>query len=479
MPDLEQMLAEAQAGQKKKKFSRGLRPDHLTRGPAPTLPLIELMPETQGKPKVQNTPKELFNPKANNEPEVLFEPKDKIEPNVQINPKVFNEPKILKAPKVIFKPNAENKPQEKNASEVKPNEYTEGEFLQKPHQHASVQILQSHAPDLDQGFTRVPNQFLSTLYRGDLSKNETQVLGSILRLTIGFNRTVAPISLGVLKSMTGLQTSKIADALNRLISLGLITRKSGDINSPNLLGVNLNENSKIEFDSPSSRGSRGKATQGGEEPHVQNTPQVINAPEVEIIPKTLGANPTLDLRCKMDLQYRYNRKIDNLSLPKEFEMRLSLLTENQAEREKIGFQKLVTQFPEEGHEIVQALIFLSSTGKDLSGSPLRSPMGLLLTNYPQVRDYLRERSATAAGVATRKQEHVQQKAQEIAQEQLDAALYSERQEAFLKVFHSEEDQQRAIEQWTSGAPWIKDKHGTLARHFAINAWGSQQGDIPI
>jgi len=101
-------------------------------------------------------------------------------------------------------------------------------------------------------------------------------------------------------------------------------------------------------------------------------------------------------------------------------------------------------------------------------------MGLLLTSYPQVRNYLREKNSKEEGIEAKRKADALLKVQELEKEQLEAEIFKKREEAFKNAFGTENEQQKAIEEWTNNAPWIRNKQGEVARHFAINAWASQK-----
>jgi len=87
-------------------------------------------------------------------------------------------------------------------------------------------------PTLEKGYTRVANEILDNIAKVNLSAYETRILWAIIRLTYGWNKKSARISLGRLAKATNLPRKKIHPVLKKLeLKLFIIIdrKKSGYI----------------------------------------------------------------------------------------------------------------------------------------------------------------------------------------------------------------------------------------------------------
>ena len=499
MPDLEQMLAEAQANQKKKKFARGLRPDHLTREPvSPTPPTTSM----ETKPAIEKIAiaKTIQATERTNIAEFATADAAIAEPAIvssaQVNSAidVLTTAKSVTAKITIAKLATPNRSEPTdpeapsaivNLSIAKIKErhpiavfteatpaiakttiaYTEeGEGNSRKStqvEYVTAKTTIAALADKKHGYTRVDNYVFDSLLPSIENPAAALLYLYLWRRTIGFQKLSVELSHQILSDAVGISKRTVQEAIALLNDKGLVktTRAYSTaiprhtIQKPWLVGEDFSD---AMADNPTAAVAIGDASTAQTAGSYSENCQAAIAASATTKRKVL------------------NKENKSLSLPEIFKTRLATLTESQAKREREGFEGLSRQYPGEGEEIAETLHFLASTGKDLSGAPLRSPMGLLLTNYPQVRNYLRERSAAATGAQVRKQEQAQLKAQELEKEQLEADMFRKRETAFSNAFKTEEEQRLAIDQWGSAAPWIRDKQGPLARHFAINAWASQR-----
>ena len=90
---------------------------------------------------------------------------------------------------------------------------------------------------LSTGYTRMPNAILMRMIAGDLSRNEIKIVMLIARMTISFNRALAPMSKNVIERMTGIQGRAVLEALQTLEEAGLVRKVAGNPKTPNRLGL--------------------------------------------------------------------------------------------------------------------------------------------------------------------------------------------------------------------------------------------------
>lgn len=436
-------------------------------------------PEVTFVPDVQNEPKVIFTPKAQNTPETDLKVKTAIDDNsvcadtdvpiIQNTPKVVFAPNVHKAPKVNIEQTMaqfETQISNSDASQIfkaeksKPKASTQTETTESAnlfiHQHAAIENFNIHHPNMNKGFTRVPNSILQILMSGELSKNELQILSVVLRMTIGFNRESAPISLGVIQNLTGIQTSRISTALNTLIEKNLIKRKSGTINSPNLLSiVYSDEQSKIAIS-----------------PRVENTPKVVFDSKVENPPQTLGEKSTLDLTCEKHLQYINNIHIETLSQGSVF---LKDLIAPMMKKERERVLKLVDELKNESIEDIQ-LVFENVFNKKLDtfGAPIKSEIGYLETCFIKHRDWLKSQLKEKRDKLEHKFRSELLKQAEVEQSKAEDDDWNHIVLKFQEMFPTEDEQLSAINKYSEEMTGPYSNIFPARRSFAIKAWSEDQ-----
>lgn len=439
----------------------------------------------QNEPRVNNTPQVYFSPEVKNAPKVQIEPQADLTINIDITadltatensaseientPKVAFAPNVLNTPKVNFKQQGipiescgssiETTPAYKReAPKTRPSNQSEttestNHFI---HQHAAIENFNIHHPNMSKGFTRVPNSILQTLMSGDLSKNELQILSVVLRMTIGFNRESAPISLGVIQNLTGIQSSRISAALNTLSEKNLIKRKSGSINSPNLLSiVYSDEQSKIAI-----------------APRAENAPKVEFESKVENTPKTLGAFRTLDLTCETHLQYINNIQIENLSQSSNF---LKELVAPMMKKERERVLKLIEELKNESLDDIQ-LVFenVFSNKIDTFGAPIKSEIGYLETCFVKHKDWLKSQFREKREQLELKYRSELLKQAEAEQNKAANDEWNKIVLKFQEAFPTDVEQAEAINKYSAKMTGPYSNIFPARRSFAIKAWSENQ-----
>lgn len=113
----------------------------------------------------------------------------------------------------------------------------------KPYSTAQVIQFPTHEqPEREQpatvseGFTKMPNSILAALMVTNLSKHEGRVLSCIAKNTLQFHKDMAWVSGSLICKDTGLSKSRVSEALNKLISRGIVIKEGRNI------GINLDVN---------------------------------------------------------------------------------------------------------------------------------------------------------------------------------------------------------------------------------------------
>ncbi len=80
-------------------------------------------------------------------------------------------------------------------------------------------------PQLQDGYTQIPNELLDILARIKLSPNQWRVLIYLIRKTYGYHKEADYISNSQIVRATGLHKTTVSHALRRLARANLIDRK--------------------------------------------------------------------------------------------------------------------------------------------------------------------------------------------------------------------------------------------------------------
>lgn len=273
MPSFDSLLSNA----KKKKFTRGVRPDSISRGEADhffadkesqeTKTPVKKSLKTSTKKDNKSSNKPALKKKAEAKPKPILPVYNALAPisieeskkedvssgvdSAAIKPAVMKQPEIK--PEVIRPVVVEMKEPNTFSSTVQTVEeherfeiLTSDTKIQRSSnpkaatiQDSSQLLLGATNDKIRNGFTRIPNDLLLDIVEGKFSKSEVQVLLTIARYTISFNKKVAPISRRFLEAKTNLQGRSIIEALKKLEQKGCLIKIKGGVMSPNQLGLNV------------------------------------------------------------------------------------------------------------------------------------------------------------------------------------------------------------------------------------------------
>lgn len=87
-------------------------------------------------------------------------------------------------------------------------------------------------------YTKVPNTIIELMMSNLITESEKQILAFVARKTYGFHKDKDRISLTQFEKATGLSRQGVVDALTRLVKRGLLVKKDGIRNIPNLWSIN-------------------------------------------------------------------------------------------------------------------------------------------------------------------------------------------------------------------------------------------------
>lgn len=464
MPDLETLLKEAQQKQKDappKKFSRGNRPDRFIRdaSPAPvsdaqaqastaiaeSAAAKSTIAQTQSSPKTSAAVENATASFAIAEPATasFAAATPAIEKPAQAEPAIAS---ITKEHSATAKDAVVISTSEAGG----PKKSTQAEF-------AIAKSTIAALADKKHGYTRIDNYVFDSLLPQLADAGASIVYLYLWRRTIGFQRISVDLSHQIIADAVGLSKRTVQDAIYKLNEKGLIRTVRAYSTAIPQHFIQKPWATGMENDAIADTAVEASATATAASTYSENRHAAI-------------------AEAATNKRNSSNKENKTLSLPEALRERLAALTEAQAEREKKEFFSLSKQFPGEENEIIEALLFLEATGRDLSGQPLRSAIGLLRTNYPQIRNYLREQKSSQGALDARRKFEQDSRAQEHLKAQLEVEEFRSREVAFVSKYPDASAQEAAIEEWAKSAPWIKDKRGVLARQFAINAWASQHED---
>lgn len=132
--------------------------------------------------------------------------------------------------------------------------------------------------------------------------------------------------------------------------------------------------------------------------------------------------------------------LDSLSRNPRWTTYTQTLTPKAVEREFLALENLVKTFPTDGSVIFDVMDAVRKRGKDLRGNPIGSVMAYLESAYTQEREPLvqKQRNAAQAG------QEANEKAKTVAMQEADEIARQKREQAFCKAFPTAQEQDQAI-----------------------------------
>lgn len=94
------------------------------------------------------------------------------------------------------------------------------------------------SPQLEHGYIRIANELLEALIRGDFTIRELKVMMAVIRLTYGYQRKSARISLSRLHVLTNVDRAHVSRVISRLVSRKVLLKEQHP--GFQVLGINKN-----------------------------------------------------------------------------------------------------------------------------------------------------------------------------------------------------------------------------------------------
>jgi phage replication O-like protein O len=99
-------------------------------------------------------------------------------------------------------------------------------------------VSQMTTPQLEDGYTRIANELLEAMSGFGFTQHQFAVLLAIVRKTYGYNKKSDDISASQLADICNLPRNHVTVAVNKLVSLNVVTKSKGQYGS--ILGINKN-----------------------------------------------------------------------------------------------------------------------------------------------------------------------------------------------------------------------------------------------
>lgn len=324
-------------------------------------------------------------------------------------------------------------------------------------QDESVAMMDRHESKLSAGYTKVPNSILMEIVSGEYSRAEIQILLAVARMTISFNRPLAPLSKASLERLTGIQGRIVLESVSSLLEKKRVRKIQGDKLSPNQLG--------LIFEDIPGFGSGSKNGSGEKQPTDESASLTLGSGSTQ--GRGAGVPTIKDSR-------NYNSKSSSLDfseLPNELrEYFGELKPARKRESEIQAFQELKQDYSTE--EITECLDYLRKRGTPGDGSVCHSPIAYLARAMNEVRALVGDQKSKSVAKELAEREARARLTGEREREAREVEEWRKKEEAFQREFPTEIEQTRAISEISRRLPWKLS--GEAARGFAINAWWSER-----
>ena len=147
------------------------------------------------------------------------------------------------------------------------------------------------------------------------------------------------------------------------------------------------------------------------------------------------------------------------------------LTDKARERADRVFQSLKTQFPNDPvTEIAECPQNLKRFGAP-DGTPwekLSSPIGLMESSWPQLREYFRKRLSETAKSSNAREQLEADRKKAAEQDRMEAEESQHRRDAFFAAFPDEQGRREVVHKYLVGLPFKPD--GKIGQGIAIGKW---------
>jgi hypothetical protein len=174
---------------------------------------------------------------------------------------------------------------------------------------------------------------------------------------------------------------------------------------------------------------------------------------------------------KLNKETKSLSQTDNPELWTQF---TAQLTEKARERANRVFQSLKTQFPNDPvTEIAECPQNLKRFGAP-DGTPwekLSSPIGLMESSWPQLREYFRKRLGETAKLSNAREQLEADRKKAAEQDRIEAEEGQHRRDAFFAAFPDEQGRREVVHKYLVGLPFKPDSK--IGQGIAIGKWWEQ------
>lgn len=471
MPDLDSLLKSAiekpGSPTPKRKFSRGIRPDHVSRGE--TLPQFH---EQVAANLVTTEP--VTTPRTPSTAENNTIAPDMVTTNLAITKTVVAE--VANSNVETTKPVGTNPVIPKTVSTIK--ETTKVVATKR----VAANSGSTYAPAALPNFTRIPNQVMACLEREDFSTRELRVLIVIIRETLGWGRAFAELSMSDIAKRTNISQPKVPAAVSALEGRGAIIRERQEKQGKNRYAVCASFFQKWASADPVTTGLSANPESVAAELGTEVSPDLgvgdgsqngsnfqfgFSNDSNGLEYKNGSLNKTLKERLNKSLSPQENliRNTDEI-----FSELFQDHSAKSREREFEKFKNLTSQFPTEGETILEVARAVKNRGVDLRGQPIGSLMAYLELAYPQERIPFLEGKEKAQRRDARIRSEQEVKIRE--EEELEAAekIFLANLERFKTEIPEPEERMNLVRELCADAIWLKDLESQTALRIAVSKW---------
>ena len=482
MPDLDSLLKSAGSPTPKRKFSRGIRPDHVSRGE--TLPPLHeetvtkvVATETVTTPLTSShilgvTENNPITPNPVSTSSAAT--KEAVTEMVSADSVIANRVTTETVSTKVVTPNLEITEKVTTNKAATKAVHTEQVTTKK----VSANLGATYTPAALPNFTRIPNQVMACLEREDFSTRELRILMVIIRETLGWGRAFAELSMSDIAKRTNISQPKIPAAISELEGRGAIIRERQEKQGKNRYAVCASFFQKWVSTDPVSAGmavsTEMVTTEQGTE--VSTNMGAGESYQSGSSVQTGFSNKSSHLEPENASLNKVIKERSNKSLSQEeiFEERFSELIKDHSaksrEREFEKFKNLTSQFPNESETILEVAAAVKSRGVDLRGQPIGSLMAYLELAYTQERSPFLESKEKAQSRDARAKSEQQAKIRE--EEELEAAekTFLANFERFKSEIPDHEDRMNLVRELCADAIWLKDPGSPAALRIAVSKW---------
>lgn len=320
------------------------------------------------------------------------------------------------------------------------------------------------------GYTRVDNYVFDVLMPKIGSAPAAVVYLYLWRRSLGFQKPSVSLSHQIIAEAVGLSKRTIQEAIARLNELNLIrTHRAYETAIP--------EHSILRPWGTANEPKRvNDTTYAVADSAIASAPIAKNdACYSADYPPAIAESATI----KRKVNKETKKSLSPIDLPDAWNAFTAQLTEKARERADRVFQSLKNHFPADPvNEIAEAPKNLERFGAPdgTAWGKIGSPIGLIESSWPQLRDFFRKRIAE-----TERAEHSRQRIEveqiKVQEQETRAAEESERRRsAFFEAFPEEQGRREAIQKYLVGFPFNAD--GLIGQNIAIGRWQDERDQLP-